>query len=66
MVGINASKGIEVAPGRDPAVARLERRLLALERLIVAIEDELCDQSISDQHKLENIGERVAWIMDGR
>jgi hypothetical protein len=66
MVRISASKGIEVSPGREPAVARLERRVLALERLIVAIEAELCDDAISDQHKLENIGERVASAMDGR
>ena len=39
----------------------LQLRLMQLERLVTAIEDEL-----SDDQKLQNIGERVANVTDGR
>ncbi len=44
----------------------LQQRLLRLERLLSAIEDELADGELSDEQKLQNIGERVASLMDGR
>ena len=40
--------------------------LAHLQRLIRAIEDELTDEEIDDEQKLQNIGERVAGVMDGR
>ncbi|MHC4947199.1 MAG: hypothetical protein ACYTG1_02900 [Planctomycetota bacterium] len=48
-----------------PLLEELDRRLDALERLVHAIEDELSDDSIDDEQKLQNIGERVASFTDG-
>jgi hypothetical protein len=51
----------------EPAhVAPFRARLGILEKLVCAIEDELCDEALSDEQKLQNIGERVAAVMDGR
>jgi uncharacterized protein YicC (UPF0701 family) len=44
----------------------LQQRLTRLERLASDIEDELADHELSDEQKLQNIGERVASVMDGR
>ncbi|MHC5114022.1 MAG: hypothetical protein ACYTGP_06290 [Planctomycetota bacterium] len=41
-------------------------RLATLERLVRRIEDDLSDQELTDEQKLQNIGERVAGVMDGR
>ncbi len=49
---------VEPAPRRP----RAHRRLLDLERLVAAIEDELSDDELSDEQKLQNIGERVAQV----
>ena len=56
---------VEPAPDRAASPA-LQRRLIQLERLVIAIEDELSDEQIDDEQKLQNIGERVANAMDGR
>ncbi len=42
----------------------LHKRLAQLERLVGAIEDELSDDELGDEQKLQNIGERVAQAMD--
>ena len=39
---------------------------MMLERLVLAIEDELSDDELDDDQKLQNIGERVANVNDGR
>ncbi len=39
---------------------------MMLERLVLAIEDELSDDQLDDDQKLQNIGERVANVNDGR
>ena len=41
-----------------------DKRLAQLERLVGAIEDELSDDELGDEQKLQNIGERVAQAMD--
>ena len=41
-------------------------RLAVLERLVRAIEDELVDDELDDEQRLQNIGERLASVMDGR
>ncbi len=46
--------------------APLRTRLRILEKLVGTIEDELSDGALSDDQKLQNIGERVAAVMDGR
>jgi len=56
---------VEPAPDRALSPA-LQLRLMQLERLVSAIEDELSDEQIDDEQKLQNIGERVANAMDGR
>ncbi len=48
------------------AVQGLQQRLDVLERLVRALEDELGDEGLDDEQKLQNIGERVAQVMDGR
>ncbi|MHC4992227.1 MAG: hypothetical protein ACYTGC_14740 [Planctomycetota bacterium] len=48
------------------AVIDMLRRIDALERLIRRIEDELSDEEIDDEQKLQNIGERVAKFIDGQ
>ncbi len=55
---------VEPAPGQ-PLEEPLLKRLLALEKLVRAIEDELSDGELDDEQKLQNIGERVAQLMDG-
>ncbi len=56
-----------IEPKTEPAhVAPLRTRLRILEKLVGAIEDELSDGALSDEQKLQNIGERVAAVMDGR
>ena len=52
--------------GAAGAPDALLKRLQRLERLIIAIEDELADGQLSDEQKLQNIGERVASVTDGR
>ena len=52
---------VEPAP-RRPLSPAAHRRLLDLERLVAAIEDELSDDELSDEQKLQNIGERVAQV----
>ena len=42
----------------------LLKRLHVMERLIRAIENELSDEEIDDEQRLQNIGERVAGVMD--
>ncbi len=44
----------------------LQQRLMRLERLARDIEDELADEDLSDEQKLQSIGERLASVMDGR
>ncbi|MHC4429780.1 MAG: hypothetical protein ACYS0D_14435 [Planctomycetota bacterium] len=44
----------------------LLQRLRVMERLIRVIENELADEELDDEQKLQNIGERVADVMDGR
>ncbi len=63
-----ARKFIEL---KSPAAAgaqqeALQQRLMRLERLARDIEDELADEELSDEQKLQNIGERLASVMDGR
>jgi hypothetical protein len=43
-----------------------EQRLLVLERLVLALEDELSDEELTDEQKLQNIGERLAQYADDR
>jgi uncharacterized protein YicC (UPF0701 family) len=43
----------------------MQQRLVRLERLASDIEDELADLVLSDEQKLQNIGERVAGVTDG-
>ncbi len=38
---------------------------LDLERLVRAIEDELTDDELTDEQRLQNIGERLAAVLDG-
>jgi hypothetical protein len=67
-VAQNASKPdtlVEPAPDRVASPA-LQLRLMQLERLVIAIEDELSDEQLDDDQKLQNIGERVANVTDGR
>lgn len=54
---------VEGMPDRAVPPA-LQRRLMQLERLVLAIEDELSDDELSDEQKLQNIGERVAAVTD--
>ena len=49
-----------------PLPTAQHKRLGALEKLVAAIEDELSDDELTDEQKLQNIGERVAQLMDGR
>ena len=56
---------VEGMPERALAPA-LQQRLMSLERLVLAIEDALSDDQIDDEQKLQNIGERVASVTDGR
>ena len=56
---------IEPMPDRALTPA-LQQRLMLLERLVLAIEDELSDDQLDDDQTLQNIGERVANVMDGR
>ena len=56
---------VELMPERALAPA-LQQRLMMLERLVLAIEDELSDDQLDDDQKLQNIGERVANVTDGR
>ncbi len=56
---------IEPMPERALAPA-LQQRLMKLERLVLAIEDELSDDELDDDQKLQNIGERLANVTDGR
>ena len=55
---------IEPAAG-GPLVDALRQRVAQLEKLIRAIEDELSDDELDDEQKLQNIGERVAQATDG-
>ncbi len=66
MVKLKASQRVEVTAGGDAKADRFKKRLLALERLVAALEDELSDESLSDERKLQNIGERVAGVTDGK
>ncbi|MCP3905872.1 MAG: hypothetical protein GY715_19790 [Planctomycetes bacterium] len=43
-----------------------DTQLATLKRLVRRIEDELSDPELTDEQKLQNIGERVAGVMDGR
>ncbi len=52
---------VEPAP-RRPLTPAAHRRLLDLERLVAAIEDELSDDELSDDQTLQNIGERLASL----
>ncbi len=62
-----ASNARLIEPKTEPAhVAPLRTRLRILEKLVGAIEDELSDEALSDEQKLQNIGERVAAVLDGR
>ena len=56
---------VEPAPDRALSPAR-QLRLMQLERLVIAIEDELSDEQLDDEQKLQNIGERLANATDGR
>ncbi len=56
---------VEAAPDRVLSPV-LQLRLMQLERLVIAIEDELSDEQIDDEQRLQNIGERLANAMDGR
>ncbi len=56
---------VELMPERALAPA-LQQRLMRLERLVLAIEDELSDDQLDDDQKLQNIGERLANVTDGR
>ncbi len=56
---------VEPIPERTLAPA-LQQRLMVLERLVIAIEDELSDEQLHDEQKLQNIGERLANATDGR
>ena len=49
-----------------PALVAKVSELMSLERLVLAIEDALSDDQIDDEQKLQNIGERVASVTDGR
>ncbi len=51
--------------GEIPLTRSLQQRVTALEALVRAIEDELSDDALSDELKLQHIGERVAGLMDG-
>ena len=52
--------------GPWPAPPHPTKRLRALEKLVRAIEDELSNDELDDEQKLQNIGERIAGVMDGR
>ena len=52
---------VEPTP-RRPLPPAAHRRLLDLERLVAAIEDELSDDELDDEQKLQNIRERVAGL----
>ncbi len=52
--------------GPWPSPPHPTNRLRALEKLVRAIEDELSNDQLDDEQKLQNIGERVAGVMDGR
>lgn len=54
---------VEPLPERALSPA-LQQRLMVLERLVLAIELELADDEIDDEQRLQNIGERVAGVMD--
>lgn len=58
-----ATREIPLQPPTDAAA--LARRVDELERLITAIEDELSDAELSDELRLQHIGERVAHARDG-
>ncbi len=62
---MTAKSVVEPKPGATSVRGR-EKRLAVLEKLIRAIEDELADDGLDDEQKLQNIGERVAQVMDGR
>lgn len=64
MVKLKASQRVEIDVG-GVVSDRFKKRLLALERLVAALEDELSDEALSDEQKLQNIGERVAGVTDG-
>ncbi len=44
----------------------LLKRLRVMEQLIRTVEDELADEALDGEQKLQNIGERVAAFLDGR
>ena len=50
---------------RRPLTEALSNRHQAMEKLIRAIEDELSDDELDDELRLQNIGERVAQFTDG-
>ena len=47
-------------------IEALLKRLGRMERLIRSIEEELADDELDDAQRVQNIGERVAGLMDGR
>jgi hypothetical protein len=47
-------------------IQELLKRLRVMEQLIRAVENELADDELDDEQKLQNIGERVAGFVDGR
>lgn len=57
--------GLAEMAGGNPVLDAMKNRMLVLERLVRAIEDELADNELDDEQKLQNIGERVAEVMDG-
>ena len=57
-------RGLAELAGHNPVLVSVKKRLLVLERLVRAIEDELSDDETTDEQKLQNIGERVASVMD--
>ncbi len=47
-------------------IEMLLKRLHVMEQLVRTIESELADDELDDDQKLQNVGERVAGVMDGR
>ena len=47
-------------------IEMLLKRLHVMEQLVRTLESELADDELDDDQKLQNVGERVAGVMDGR
>lgn len=63
MVQVESTEDRLVEPRIErPMLEALQKRVARLERLVARIEDELSDDELTDEQKLQNIGERVAAV----